>query len=236
VSALLEATGLGAAYAGVPVLRDIDLRVEAGETVCVLGPNGAGKTTLLRALSATLPRTTGRVWLSGRDMTRLPAHRRTALGLVHVPEGRGNLIPALTVAEHLRLAGSRAGRAGFREHTAQVEELFPVLAHRRTQQAGTLSGGQQQLAVALGIMLGPRLLLVDEPSTGLAPSVAEEVFDRLGSLREHGITVLVAEQRLDLALHACDRGYVLERGTVAAHGSASELRDSALVRESYLGG
>lgn len=229
----LEVRGLSAGYGAGSVVRDVDLRVEAGEVVCVLGPNGAGKTTLLRALSASCPASTGEVSLDGARIDGLGTHRRARLGLVHVPEGRTNVIGTLSVSDNLRLAAGRTGS----ERIAEAVALFDILRERASQRASTLSGGQQQmLAIALGIVLGPRVLLVDEPSAGLAPSVADEVFDRLATLRERGLGVLVTEQRLDLAFRVADRGYVLETGRRVLEGDVSELRDSALVRESYLGG
>jgi len=231
VSALLEVRSLSAGYARTTVLHAVDLDVAAGEAVCVLGPNGAGKTTLLHALSGTVPHVDGSVVLDGRPIARVKAHRRVRLGLVHVPEGRRAVIPSMTVAENLRLAARGAASS-----LADAEDLFPILAARRAQRAGTLSGGQQQmLALALGFVLEPRVLLVDEPSAGLAPAAIDEVFARLAAMVERGIALLLAEQRVDLALGIADRGYVLEAGRIVTSGSAAELGRSEAVATAYLG-
>lgn len=229
---LLELEGVTASYGEGQVVHDASAVVRAGEVVCVLGPNGAGKTTLLRAISGVVPHVGGTVRFEGRPIGRLRPHRRVRLGIVHVPEGRRTVIPTMTVADNLRLAG-RHGDAGLRD---EVEELFPVLGERRDQQAGSLSGGQQQmLAIGLGLMLWPRVLLVDEPSAGLAPIVVDEVFERLQGLRQRGIAMLLAEQRVDLALALADRGYIMETGRVVAAGRPDELRASPVLASSYLG-
>lgn len=228
MSALLEIDGLNAGYGQGHVLHGVDLVADAGEIVAVLGPNGAGKTTLLRAVSGVVGEMSGRLSLDGRQVGRLRPHARVRIGVVQVPEGRGNVIGGLSVAENLRLAGGAP---------SDVVELFPILRDRASQTASTLSGGQQQmLAIALGICLRPRVLLVDEPSAGLAPGIVDEVFDRLASLRGTGLALVIAEQRVDLAVAIADRGYVLESGRVSVSGPMTELRDSPVLRGSYLGG
>lgn len=216
-----------AGYGAGSVLHGVSLRAEAGEIVAVLGPNGAGKTTLLRAISGVVPDVSGHVALDERPLDSLPVHKRVRRGVVHVPEGRANVMPVLTVADNFRLCGGPP---------PEIEELFPMLRERRGQVAGTLSGGQQQmLAIALGLSLRPRVLLVDEPSAGLAPGLVEDVFARLAALRGGGIALVVAEQRVDLAVEIADRGYVVESGRISVTGSMPELRTSPVLRESYLG-
>jgi branched-chain amino acid transport system ATP-binding protein len=228
LSALLDVRDVSAGYGTGTVLHGIDMTVDSGEVIVVLGPNGAGKTTLLRALSGVLPHLAGEVLFDGTDSARARPHALVKRGLVHVPEARGNVMPALTVAENLDLCGGA---------NDEVDELFPILRERRRQLAGTLSGGQQQmLAIAMGLLLRPKVLLVDEPSAGLAPALVDEVFTRLASLRAHGLSLVLAEQRIDLALDIADRGYVLEAGRISASGSAEELRNSDALRGSYLGG
>ena len=229
--ALLEARGVAGGYAADDVIAEVDVAVAKREVVFLLGPNGAGKSTLLRALSGTLARRSGAVELAGQSLAGLPPHRRARAGLVHVAEGRATLIPSLTVREHLDLVvgGTDARRA-------DIVERFPLLAERRDQRAGTLSGGQQQLlAIALGLLAGPACLLIDEPSAGLSPLMVDAVFDVLSGLRDAGVAMLVAEQRVDLALRLADRAYALEAGRVVAEGPVRELIDSGRLDASYLG-
>jgi branched-chain amino acid transport system ATP-binding protein len=224
---LLELSDVHAGYGAGRVLHGVTLRAEAGEVVAVLGPNGAGKTTLLRAISGVIPDVTGPISLDGRSLDHVASHRRVRRGVVHVPEGRANVVPALTVTDNLRLCGGAP---------TEIGDLFPVLRDRHDQVAGTLSGGQQQmLAIALGLALRPRVLLIDEPSAGLAPGLVDEVFARLAGLRGSGMALVVAEQRVDLAVEIADRGYVLESGRISVSGSMTELRDSPILRGSYLG-
>jgi branched-chain amino acid transport system ATP-binding protein len=236
-ASLLSVENLSAGYAAGLVLHGVSLRLEAGEAVCVLGPNGAGKSTLMRALSGVAPRVTGAVVMDGRAIHRLPAHRRVRLGLVQVPEGRRSVISTLSVDDNLRLAGQTMSAATFRDRLADVRALFPFFAARGSQPAGTLSGGQQQmLAIALALILGPKLLLIDEPSAGLAPVLVEEVFDRLRGLRERGVSVLIAEQQVGLALEVATRGYVLESGRIVYAGGREDLLTTPILAETYLGG
>jgi branched-chain amino acid transport system ATP-binding protein len=232
---LLELRRVEARYGGLQALHGINLSVGEGEVVAVLGANGAGKTTTLRAISGTV-RTSGELLFSGSRLPRRPEAVARA-GVAHVPEGRGTFME-LTVEENLRLgAYVRRDRAGVKADQERVFERFPILAERRRQAAGSLSGGeQQQLALARALMQRPRLLLLDEPSLGLAPMLVAELFRVIGELnQEEGLSVLVVEQNATLALSASSRAYVLEVGRVAVAGTSDELRRNESVRRSYLG-
>jgi branched-chain amino acid transport system ATP-binding protein len=232
---LLELRGVAARYGGLQALRGIDLSVDEGEIVAVLGANGAGKTTTLRAISATV-KTSGDLVFAGKRLPRRPEAVARA-GIAHVPEGRGTFAQ-LSVDENLRVgAHVRRDRAGVKADHDRVLERFPILAERRGQAAGTLSGGeQQQLALARALMQQPRLLLLDEPSLGLAPRVVAEFFAVVGELNEQeGLSLLVVEQNASLALAASARAYVLEVGRVAVAGASAELQRHESVRRSYLG-
>jgi branched-chain amino acid transport system ATP-binding protein len=233
---LLEVDDLHAGYGPVTVLRGISFSVEEGQTVALLGANGAGKTTTLRALSGML-RPRGRIAFDGRDIAGRPMERIVRLGVAHVPEGRGTF-PTLTVEENLRLgAYTRRDPAGVAADMARGFELFPRLAERRRQRAGSLSGGEQQmLAIARALMLRPRLMLLDEPSLGLAPRLTRDLFRTLRAVKEQeGTTMVVVEQRADLVLEFADRAHVLETGALAVSGTADELRGDEQVRRAYLG-
>ena len=235
-SPLLELEDVTARYGPVSALHGISLRVDEGESVAVLGANGAGKTTTLRAISGTVRRA-GRISFAGRSIARRSPEAVARAGIAHVPEGRGTLTD-LTVGENLRLgAYTRRDRTAVREDEERVLGYFPRLRERRDQRAGTLSGGEQQmLALARALMLRPRLLLLDEPSLGLAPLVVAEIFRIVGELNEReGLAVLVVEQNAALALAASSRAYVLEVGRVAVEGESSKLRADEAVRKSYLG-
>ena len=217
-------------------LHGVSLRVEEGEAVAVLGANGAGKTTTLRAISGTVKRS-GRIAFAGRSIARSSAEATARAGIAHVPEGRGTLTD-LTVRDNLRLgAYTRRDRAGVQEDEQRVLSYFPRLQERGDQRAGTLSGGEQQmLALARALMLRPRLLLLDEPSLGLAPMVVSEIFRIVRELNERdGLAVLVVEQNASLALDATARAYVLEVGRVAVEGASADLQQDEAVRRSYLG-
>jgi branched-chain amino acid transport system ATP-binding protein len=232
---LLELRGVAARYGALEALRGIDLSVDEGEIVAVLGANGAGKTTMLRAISATV-KTSGELVFAGERLPRRPEAVARA-GIAHVPEGRGTFAQ-LSVDENLRLgAYVRRDRAGVKADYDRVLERFPILAERRGQAAGTLSGGeQQQLALARALMQRPRLLLLDEPSLGLAPLVVAEFFAVVGELHEReGLSVLVVEQNASIALASSARAYVLEVGRVAVAGASAELQRHESVRRSYLG-
>jgi branched-chain amino acid transport system ATP-binding protein len=232
---LLELRGVTARYGALQALHGVDLSVEEGEIVAVLGANGAGKTTTLRAISATV-RTSGELVFAGERLPRRPEAVARA-GIAHVPEGRGTFAQ-LSVDENLRLgAHVRRDRAAVKADYDRILERFPILANRRGQAAGTLSGGeQQQLALARALMQRPRLLLLDEPSLGLAPRVVAEFFAVVGELNEHeGLSVLVVEQNASIALDSSARAYVLETGRVAVAGPSADLRRHESVRRSYLG-
>src|SRR5438128_11725538 len=232
---LLELRGVAARYGPLQALRGIDLSVDEGEIVAVLGANGAGKTTTLRAISATV-KTSGDLVFAGERLPRRPEAVARA-GIAHVPEGRGTFAQ-LSVVENLRLgAYVRRDRAGVKADLDRVFERFPILAERRGQAAGSLSGGeQQQLALARALMQRPRLLLLDEPSLGLAPLVVAGFFRVVGELNEReGLSVLVVEQNASLALASSSRAYVLEVGRVAVAGTSAELQRDESVRRSYLG-
>ncbi len=232
---MLEVQQLASAYGRIEVLHGIDLHVARGEIVTIVGSNGAGKTTLLRALSGVQPMRAGRIVFEGRQIEKDAAHRRVQLGLAQVPEGRHVFAP-LSVQDNLLLGGWTRPAADRRREIEGVYELFPALAERRTQHAGSLSGGQQQmLAIGRALMSQPRLLLLDEPSMGLAPVLVDQIFALLPRLKARGLTVLVVEQNAYAALAAADRGYVMETGRIVASGAASELMHDPSVREAYLG-
>jgi len=233
---MLEVANLSADYGSFRALFEVSLEVEAGETVAVIGPNGAGKTTLMRVISGLLPPHSGTLAFEGRSLVGLEAHRVVEAGIAHVPENR-RLFPRLSVEENLRMgAYLPAARARFTERRGWVYSLFPRLEERRNQLAGTLSGGEQQMcAIARALMSEPRLLLLDEPSAGLAPLVVQQVFDLVRRIREEGFTVLIVEQNVQQVLELVDRAYLLEAGRIALSGSAGELKASDTVRRSYLG-
>ncbi len=234
--ALLEVRGLVAGYNDRDVLHGIDLSIAAGEFVCVIGANTAGKTTLLRALSRLVPRAGGVMRFKGRDLMRLAAHDLAALGIAHVPEGR-QIFPDMSVAENLALGAFAARRSNdLGDRMDSVLTLFPRLRERHNQSAGTLSGGEQQMvAVGRALMSRPKLLMLDEPSHGLAPRVIEEMHETFVSINRAGTTVLLVEQNVAMALDLSARGYVLENGCVALKGTSAELRANDAVRAAYLG-
>lgn len=234
---MLEIDTLSAGYGRTPVLREVSLRVDAGEIVAIVGPNGAGKSTLFKTLSGVVTASGGSIRFEGEDLLALPPARRPHCGIAHVPEGR-QVFPSLTVRENLEMgAYTAAGRRRWHQNLERIHTWFPVLAQRARSLAGALSGGQQQmLAIARGLASEPRLLLLDEPSMGLAPSTADEIFDRIASIhRDTGLTVLLVEQRVAEALHFARRGYVLEAGRVVLHGTQTELRSDDRIRRAYLG-
>jgi branched-chain amino acid transport system ATP-binding protein len=234
--ALLEVNGLRSGYGRVTALWDVSFEVPQGLVVTLLGSNGAGKTTTLRTISGLLPVEQGSIVFQGRDITRARSDEMVALGIVHVPEGR-QLWPRLSVQENLELGayvpGARARRKQSLEH---VYELFPRLKERRNQAAGTLSGGERQMcALGRGLMGLPRLLMLDEPSLGLAPRLVSEMFDTLRRLQADGLTVLLVEQNVQQALEVASLGYVLETGRVAVSGPSADLLANPHVRAAYLG-
>ncbi len=235
MTALLEIEKLHASYGPVRALHGVDVTVEEGGVVAILGPNGAGKTTALRALCGMV-RTSGRIVFDGRSLAGMATERIVRLGVAHVPEGRGTF-PALTVEENLRLGAYTRRDAAVRADLDRWYEVFPRLGERRRQQAANLSGGEQQmLAIARALLLRPRLLLLDEPSLGLAPLVTRELFAVLGQVkREHGTTMLLVEQNANLALELADHAYVLEAGRTVLAGPAADIRTDEHVRRAYLG-
>ena len=235
-STLLSAQGLVAGYDAAPVLRGLDVSVGAGELVAVLGANGAGKTTLMRVLSGLKPAGGGSIHLSGKEITSLPAHRVVRLGLVLVPEGR-QVFPELSVLDNIRLGAFTRSEAEAKQDIDSLLDRFPRLRERLDGRAGLLSGGEQQmLAVARGLMARPKLLMLDEPSLGLAPHVINELFTVLARLRDEHTTILLVDQLAPLALALADRGYVLDSGTMVAEGPAAELHDGQALEHAYLGG
>jgi branched-chain amino acid transport system ATP-binding protein len=235
---LLEARGVRTGYGRLPVVFNVDLEVKEGEIVALLGANGAGKTTTLRALSGMLPLMAGDVSLDGTSLKGSAPDAIARGGIVHIPQGRG-LFPNLRVDETLRLACAMAGirRTEADARVADMYEVFPRLHERRTQLAGTLSGGEQQmLAIARGLIMKPRLLMIDEMSQGLAPTIVQSLFNIVRSLPEQGVSVLIVEQFVTHALAVASRAYVLEKGEVAFSGKAAELAaDESFVKGSYLG-
>ncbi len=233
---MLEVTGLEVAYGAIRAVRGIDLRVGQGEIVALLGPNGAGKSSTLMAIMGVVPPRAGRIRLEGRDVSGLAPEALVRAGMALVPEGRRIFAP-LTVTENLVVAAPPGRRRS--ELAADLEEmhaLFPVLAERRTQQAGTLSGGeQQQLAIARCLMGRPRMVLLDEPSLGLAPQIVDQIFDLIAGLRDRGLTILLVEQNVDLSLEIADRGYVLVGGEMVLDGPAAALAASEGVERAFLG-
>jgi len=234
---MLEIEALGAGYGAVPVLNGVTVSVGAGEFVAIVGPNGAGKTTLFKTISGIVPPMSGAIRFEGNDLLAVAPAARPHLGIAHVPEGR-QVFPSLTVLENLEMgAGTEAGRRNWAENLEKAYTWFPVLAERAKTQAGALSGGQQQmLAIARGLASSPKLLMLDEPSLGLAPAVADEIFERIVAIHTgSGLTVLMVEQRVAEALHFATRGYVLEAGRVVLEGSHDELKRNDRIRQAYLG-
>ena len=229
---MLEVRALSSRYGRIPALTGVDLDVAAGELVALVGGNGAGKTTLLRTISGVQPCSGGAIRFEGRDLTRVSSHGRVKLGIVQVPEGRQVFGP-LSVEDNLRLG---AFARGSRETLHDVIALFPALASKRHAPAGTLSGGQQQmLAIGRALMADPRLLLLDEPSMGLAPRLVAEIFAQIAALKSRGTTILLVDQNARAALAIADRGYVMETGRVVLAGSAQQLLDDPQVQQAYLG-
>jgi branched-chain amino acid transport system ATP-binding protein len=230
---MLEVTGLSAGYLGNDVVHDVTFRVDQGEAVMIIGSNGSGKTTLFQAMCGLLSPSSGKVLFEGDNITGIPAERIARLGIRFVSAAR-HLFPRMTVQEHL-LLGAYPHKPD-PETLTIVLDLFPRLAERRLQRAGTMSGGEQQmLAVGRALMSKPRLLVLDEPSTGLAPLLAKAAYEALAVLRERGLTVLITEQQVPLAMAFCDRGYVLENGFIRLEGTSVQLAANPAVRSAYLG-
>jgi branched-chain amino acid transport system ATP-binding protein len=233
---MLELKSVDAGYGSFQALFGVSLEVKAGEAVGVIGPNGAGKTTLMRVISGLIRPTSGSMQMDGTDLLATPAHRVVELGIAHVPENR-RLFARMTVEDNLRMgAFIPAARPKYRERLDFVYRLFPRLLERRSQMAGTLSGGEQQMcAIGRALMSEPKLLLLDEPSAGLAPVIVQQVFGLVERIRASGLTVLIVEQNVRQVLRVVDRAYVLEAGTLRTSGAAGELLESATIREAYFG-
>ena len=233
---LLRVEGISVFYGDLQALWDVSLTVEEGEIVSIVGANGAGKTTTLRTIAGFIKPARGDVVFEGERITGLPPHRVARMGISYVPAER-EIFPNMTVMDNLLLgAYTNKSARSYEESLEAVFQIFPVLAERRRQLAGTMSGGEQQmLAIARGLMSSPRLLMLDEPSTGLAPKLVEELFRTIRRISEGGLTILLVEQNLKQALELADRAYVLETGRVKLHGTGEELLRNPLVKKAYLG-
>jgi branched-chain amino acid transport system ATP-binding protein len=233
---MLSVSKVSAGYGGFQALFDVSLEVNAGESVAVIGPNGAGKTTLLRVISKLIEATSGEIRMEGRALTAMPAHEVVGCGIAHVPENR-RLFPRLTVEENLRMGSYvSSSRKHFHERLEFVYGLFPRMKERRAQLAGTLSGGEQQMcAIGRALMSGPKLLLLDEPSAGLAPVVVQSIFGLVRRICSEGYTVLIVEQNIRQVLKVVGRAYLLETGRIKESGPAAELLGSERIRKAYLG-
>lgn len=233
---MLEIRNADAGYDTFQALFDVSLDVNAGEAVAVIGPNGAGKTTLMRMISGLIPIRAGEIRMEGRSLSEVRPHEIVELGIAHVPENR-RLFPRMTVEDNLRMgAFTKTARPQFRERLDYIYELFPRMKERRQQFAGTMSGGEQQMcAIGRALMSKPKLLLMDEPSAGLAPVIVQQVFDLVRRIRQEGYTVLIVEQNVQQVLQVVDRAYLLEAGSLQTSGTAEELLASDQVREAYMG-
>jgi branched-chain amino acid transport system ATP-binding protein len=234
---ILTISDLSAAYGRIEALKGISIDVQQGEIVTLIGANGAGKSTLLKTICGALPPKRGRIHFDGTEITRMPTRNIIERGIAIAPEGR-RIFPRMTVMENLQLGGSSVEPALFNERVARMEDLFPILRERRYQRAGTMSGGEQQmLAIARALVAGPRLLLLDEPSLGLAPLIVRRIFEVIKMIRqEQGVTVLLVEQNAAQALKLADRAYVLSTGQITLSGTGAELLSRPEVREAYLEG
>ena len=234
---MLELDKVQVAYGGLFALQGVSIKVGEGEFVSIVGPNGAGKTTLFKAISGTVPLAGGRVAFEGRDLASIKPPDRPHLGIAHVPEGR-QVFPNLSVLENIEMgAWTDSGRRDWTRNLDYILTLFPVLGERREQYAGTLSGGEQQMvAIGRGLASSPKLIMLDEPSMGLAPAIVDTIFERIVEIRrDRKLTVLLVEQRAVEALQSCDRGYVLETGRVALEGTHEQLLSDDRIRKAYLG-
>ncbi|MEZ5850517.1 MAG: ABC transporter ATP-binding protein [Hyphomicrobiaceae bacterium] len=233
---MLKLEGVNAGYGGFQALFGVSMEVKAGEAVAVIGANGAGKTTLLRVISGLLPASGGSMSMEGTDLRAIPAHKILETGIAHVPENR-RLFPRLSVEENLKMgAYVPAARARYAERLEYVYNLFPRMKERRNQLAGTMSGGEQQMcAIGRALMSGPKLVLLDEPSMGLAPVIVAQVFDLVRRIRSEGYTVLIVEQNVSQVLKVADRAYLLEVGRIEKSGSSAELLASDEIRKAYMG-
>src|SRR5882724_7399494 len=231
---MLELKAVDAGYGSFQALFGVSLEVKAGEAVGVIGPNGAGKTTLMRVISGLIRPTKGAIAMEGTDVLATPAHKIVDLGIAHVPENR-RLFPRLSVEDNLKM-GAYMPRARYAERLEFVFDLFPRMKERRSQMAGTMSGGEQQMcAIGRALMSDPKLLLLDEPSAGLAPVVVQQVFELVKRIRASGLTVLIVEQNVQQVLKVVDRAYLLEAGTIRASGTAAEMLSTDTIKQAYLG-
>ncbi|MGY4415846.1 branched-chain amino acid transport system ATP-binding protein [Bradyrhizobium sp. LB7.1] len=234
---MLELRAVNAGYGTFQALFDVNLDVKAGEAVGVIGPNGAGKTTLMRVISGLIRPARGSIAMEGIDLVATPSHKIVSLGIAHVPENR-RLFPQLSVDDNLKMgAFMKEARGHYAERLDVVFDLFPRLKERRHQMAGTMSGGEQQQMCAIGraLMSNPKLLLLDEPSAGLAPVVVQQVFELVKRIRASGLTVLIVEQNVQQVLKVVDRAYLIEAGTIRSSGTSAEMLASDTVKEAYLG-
>ena len=233
--ALLEVTGLHTRYGAIEALKGISLTVEEGEVVTLIGSNGAGKTTTLRSISGLTPASRGTIVFAGEEITRVPAHEIVGRGIALAPEGR-HCFPRMTVRENLDLGAHRRRGPEIADDMAQVYELFPVLKERARQKAGTMSGGEQQmLAIGRALMARPTLLMLDEPSLGIAPVLVQRIYQTIGEINRSGVAILLVEQNANYALDAAARGYVFETGRIVLADNSAKLRDDPEVQKAYLG-
>jgi branched-chain amino acid transport system ATP-binding protein len=233
---MLQLKSVDAGYSTFQALFGVNLEVNAGEAVGVIGPNGAGKTTLMRVISGLIRPTRGTISMQGTDVVATPAHKIVSLGIAHVPENR-RLFPRLTVDDNLKMGAYMPGaRARYAERLEFVFDLFPRMKERRSQMAGTMSGGEQQMcAIGRALMSDPKLLLLDEPSAGLAPVVVQQVFELVKRIRASGLTVLIVEQNVQQVLKVVDRAYLLEAGSIRASGTSEEMMKTDTIKQAYLG-
>jgi branched-chain amino acid transport system ATP-binding protein len=233
--ALLEVTDIRTHYGSIEALKGVSFTVEEGEVVTLIGSNGAGKSTTLRSISGLTPASSGRISFGGQDITRVPAHEIVAYGIALSPEGR-HCFPRMTVRENLDLGAHHRRDAAVAGDLERVYELFPRLHERQTQKAGTMSGGEQQmLAIGRALMARPRLLMLDEPSMGIAPILVQRIYETIGEINRDGVTILLVEQNANYALDVSARGYVLETGRVVLANDSAQLRDDPEVQRAYLG-
>jgi branched-chain amino acid transport system ATP-binding protein len=232
---MLDIDDLTVTYGSIEAVRRVSFKIETGSIVTMIGPNGAGKTTILNSISGVIPVRSGRIHFEGRDITRTSAHKRVSLGVIQVPEGR-QVLAGMTVRENLELGGYRRSHREVIRDATRMEERFPILGKRRKTAAGALSGGEQQmLSIARGLMARPKLLLLDEPSLGLAPKIIQTVFELIGQLHDEGLTILLVEQNAHLALAVSSYAYVIESGKITLEGPAEALSSDKSVIRTYLG-
>jgi branched-chain amino acid transport system ATP-binding protein len=232
---LLDVSGIRTRYGSIEALKGVSLTVNAGEVVTLIGSNGAGKTTTLRSISGLTPASEGTITFAGEEITRLPAHEIVGRGIALAPEGR-HCFPRMTVRENLELGAHRRRGPGIAQDRGRVYELFPQLKKRERQKAGTMSGGEQQmLAIGRALMARPKLLMLDEPSLGIAPNLVQRIYQTIGEINRSGVAILLVEQNANYALEAASRGYVLETGRVALADDSASLRDDPEVQRAYLG-